>query len=609
METYEGEGETIPDCVMDYYTVDGSNQYVPFSVLPLLWNEDETPGNSNKQIFLCGTAMTGQKMCTNIIAWRPEISYALPEIYVLTENKLWMQLERPRKSFEEDIMSTLVTVHCLHFLKRHLKADGSALWIRLHEAFSTFEVAPSKSHLQSHRHLIQEAAKRDKDLAESELLLALLLETLTCQADRAAKKIKFEADSQDDYEDTNDKQLNIDHAPSLDGKRYKSYGRHFTEVSKLEVIVDRLKWYVQDGDTVVDFCCGANDFSCLMRERLHEMGKICSFKNYDLLTPKNDFNFELKNWMTVTVEELPAGSNLIVVLNPPFGVDGCLANKFIDKALTFKPKLLILMVPIETERLDRKKNSPYDIIWEEQWLLPEKAFHLPVSVDVNSRKLEQHNNLEPPFYLWSRPDWTAKRKTIAETCRHGTVAYDQIQMGKMDTRQNHDGMYEDMELDQPIYFPSSADPKNSHERNWKSIYPSRSTTGMQHSSGVSNTAAMGMQPSYSQGIYPSRSTTGMQHSSGVSDTAAMGMQPSYSQGIYPSRSTTGMQQSSAVSDTAAKGMQPSYLVSDAMQGVYHDDLPKRSSSASSVEGQVQGDCPFFCGYPTEPYFYPEWSGF
>ena len=40
----------------------------------------------------------------------------------------------------------------------------------------------------------------------------------------------------------------------------------------------------------------------------------------------------------------------IMGLNPPFGLKAILANKFIDKALTFKPKLIILIVPKETER-------------------------------------------------------------------------------------------------------------------------------------------------------------------------------------------------------------------------------------------------------------------
>jgi hypothetical protein len=37
-------------------------------------------------------------------------------------------------------------------------------------------------------------------------------------------------------------------------------------------------------------------------------------------------------------------------LNPPFGLRASLANKFIDKALEFRPKLLILIVPPETQR-------------------------------------------------------------------------------------------------------------------------------------------------------------------------------------------------------------------------------------------------------------------
>jgi hypothetical protein len=39
-------------------------------------------------------------------------------------------------------------------------------------------------------------------------------------------------------------------------------------------------------------------------------------------------------------------------LNPPFGVKASLANKFIDKALLFKPKLIVLIVPKETKRYE-----------------------------------------------------------------------------------------------------------------------------------------------------------------------------------------------------------------------------------------------------------------
>lgn len=37
---------------------------------------------------------------------------------------------------------------------------------------------------------------------------------------------------------------------------------------------------------VVDFCCGANDFSILMKEKLDSAGKKCNFKNFDIIQPK-----------------------------------------------------------------------------------------------------------------------------------------------------------------------------------------------------------------------------------------------------------------------------------------------------------------------------------
>ncbi|XP_015941556.1 protein ENHANCED DOWNY MILDEW 2 isoform X1 [Arachis duranensis] len=205
-------------------------------------------------------------------------------------------------------------------------------------------------------------------------------------------------------------------APVLCGNRYTSFGRHFTQVEKLEGIVDRLHWYVQNGDTIVDFCCGANDFSILMKKKLEETGKRCSYKNYDLLPTKHDFCFEMRDWMTVQPKELPTGSQLIMGLNPPFGLKAALANKFIDKALEFRPKLLILIVPPETERLD-KKRSRYDLVWEDRNFLSGKSFYLPGSINTSDRQMEQWNLTSPPLSLWSRPDWTDKHMEVAQ--KHG----------------------------------------------------------------------------------------------------------------------------------------------------------------------------------------------
>ncbi|XP_066390009.1 protein ENHANCED DOWNY MILDEW 2-like isoform X2 [Miscanthus floridulus] len=182
-------------------------------------------------------------------------------------------------------------------------------------------------------------------------------------------------------------------SPFIHGTRYSSFGRHFTKVEKLVQIVDRLHWYVEPGDTIVDFCCGANDFSQLMKEKLDKVQKKCNFKNYDLIQPQ------------------------IMGLNPPFGVKASLANKFIDKALTFKPKLIILIVPKETKRLDQKR-TPYDLIWEDSEVLAGKSFYLPGSVDLNDKTVEGWNASAPPLYLWSHPHWTKKHMQVAEERGH-----------------------------------------------------------------------------------------------------------------------------------------------------------------------------------------------
>ncbi|KAI7994441.1 putative sucrose-phosphate synthase 1 [Camellia lanceoleosa] len=39
---------------------------------------------------------------------------------------------------------------------------------------------------------------------------------------------------------------------------------------------------------LVDFCCGANDFSFLMKKKLDETGTRCSYKNYDVLQAKGE---------------------------------------------------------------------------------------------------------------------------------------------------------------------------------------------------------------------------------------------------------------------------------------------------------------------------------
>ncbi|KAM3256072.1 hypothetical protein ACQJBY_048925 [Aegilops geniculata] len=139
-----------------------------------------------------------------------------------------------------------------------------------------------------------------------------------------------------------------------------------------------------------------------------------------MILSNHSFCFERRDWMTVQPDELPGGSRLIMGLNPPFGVKAALANKFIDKALSFKPKLVILIVPKETKRLDQKK-TPYDLVWEDSNCLAGKSFYLPGSLDVNDKIVQGWNASAPPLYLWSRSDWTKKHKEVAKVHNHTSV--------------------------------------------------------------------------------------------------------------------------------------------------------------------------------------------
>ncbi|KAH9793554.1 protein ENHANCED DOWNY MILDEW 2 [Citrus sinensis] len=206
-------------------------------------------------------------------------------------------------------------------------------------------------------------AHHSKHLLEKSITLGLVEGSV--KAVRAALEM---LDGGCDIEDAKARKLDVYLAPFLHGMRYTSFGRHFTKVEKLK---------------------------------------------------ENDFSFEKRDWMTVRPEELPDGSQLIMGLNPPFGVKASLANKFISQALKFKPKLIVLIVPQETRRLDQK--ALYNLIWEDNEVLSGKSFYLPGSLDVHDNQLEQWNCKPPPLYLWSRADWTASHKKIALGRGHITV--------------------------------------------------------------------------------------------------------------------------------------------------------------------------------------------
>ncbi|XP_002976689.2 protein ENHANCED DOWNY MILDEW 2 isoform X1 [Selaginella moellendorffii] len=203
-------------------------------------------------------------------------------------------------------------------------------------------------------------------------------------------------------------------SPMLFGMRYSSFGRHFTRTYKLQSIVDQLSYYVNPGDMVVDLCCGSNEFSRLMSDKLTAMKKDCRFKNFDFIQPSDTFHFERKDYMEIQPEELCSSDKLIMGLNPPFGFRAQLASKFVEHCVKFQPKIIVLIAPEETRRPDGRY---YELTWEDKDLLRGDAFYLPGSVDAEGKTIKQENNVPPVLYLWSRVDFAEAHRKIAR--RHG----------------------------------------------------------------------------------------------------------------------------------------------------------------------------------------------
>lgn len=136
MASSDEEGEILPDYVTNYHLVDNKEEPISFSTLPLCWSENEIPDGLSTQIFLRGSADSGlQPIYKKVMAWKFELLYVLPEIYLLLKDKTWIKLQKPRKSFENTVEKILITVHFLHFLKRNPEATKNAVWNHLLKAF------------------------------------------------------------------------------------------------------------------------------------------------------------------------------------------------------------------------------------------------------------------------------------------------------------------------------------------------------------------------------------------------------------------------------------------------------------------------------------------
>lgn len=141
MALSDEEGETVPDCVSNYCMVDNEGKPTSFSSLPLRWNDDEgerlvVPAPTGFA-FLRGSVGDGcGQIHKKIIAWKFILSYVIPEIYVQdSKYERWIKLHKPKKNYESYVRTVLISVYCLHFMKKNCTSTVEELWKHIRKTF------------------------------------------------------------------------------------------------------------------------------------------------------------------------------------------------------------------------------------------------------------------------------------------------------------------------------------------------------------------------------------------------------------------------------------------------------------------------------------------
>ncbi|KAL4857102.1 Protein ENHANCED DOWNY MILDEW 2 [Chlorella vulgaris] len=167
-------------------------------------------------------------------------------------------------------------------------------------------------------------------------------------------------------------------APYLHGDRYSSYGRHFTSPSLLHKTADRLAMFLRSGDQIVDFSCGENYFVPYLKKLCLRQGIALRGRSYDIILAKDNTDFVLKSWLDTHPddrdgrERFAPPAQLCMCLNPPFGKNNILADRFVAQAAHFKPRLIALIVPPSVHI-----PKGYQVVYENSKLCRGEEFYVP----------------------------------------------------------------------------------------------------------------------------------------------------------------------------------------------------------------------------------------
>ena len=182
---------------------------------------------------------------------------------------------------------------------------------------------------------------------------------------------------------------------SMTKSKYQTFGRFFTGPDNLRALAMRLRDIGRldaARDVFVDFSCGTNEFGALLG--------LQRWVGFDVYLPRANAggdHFRLRNWFDVTW--LPP--NAVIGLNPPYGSRGEVAERFIEHALSFHPRLLALIVPESSVRSLVKLSNDWleavnaDVV---RGLLP-LATGAPAQGAARYPALERSHPSRPPDYL------------------------------------------------------------------------------------------------------------------------------------------------------------------------------------------------------------------
>lgn len=136
MSDDDDDSEPQFNVVADYFFVYAEKNPICLSALPIRFEQDtdEAP-QCKRSVFLRGIADPGIKVYKHVVAWKLGLEGKQPVISVLSVEGSWINLAKPRNSYEEKFRTIFITVQMLHFLRRKPEEPEKNLWSHLRKVF------------------------------------------------------------------------------------------------------------------------------------------------------------------------------------------------------------------------------------------------------------------------------------------------------------------------------------------------------------------------------------------------------------------------------------------------------------------------------------------